>query len=74
MRESEAPEGDAGPEAGGDVAYLRGVAAAGGDEVGDYPAGVADFGALVGEDEEGSSESCTVGNGGFEEVEFAGLC
>lgn len=51
MGEEEAAEGDAGPETGGDVADVRGGGVSVGDEEGDDPAGDADFGALVAEDE-----------------------
>ena len=73
VRQCEAAERDAGPEAGGHVADFGWVAALV-DQVGDDPAGFADFGALVGEDEEGADEGRAVGDGAAEEVEFAWFC
>ena len=72
MGEQEAPERDAGPEAGGDVAGREGRGVPVGEQEGDDPAGDGDFGALVGEDEEGAEEGCFVVEGGFEEGAFGG--
>ena len=67
VREQEAAEGDAGPEAGGDVADAGGGGVPVGDEEGDDPARDADLGALVAEDEEGAQDGGFVREGGFEE-------
>ncbi|KAF6229208.1 hypothetical protein HO133_007324 [Letharia lupina] len=56
VREQEAAEGDAGPEARGDVADAGGGGVPVGDEEGDDPARDADLGALVAEDEEGAQD------------------
>ncbi|ODA78169.1 hypothetical protein RJ55_06774 [Drechmeria coniospora] len=55
-RQAEAAEGDARPEAGGDVADGAGVAAAGVDEEGDDPARDGNLGSLVGKDEDGAEQ------------------
>ena len=68
VREEEAAECDAGPEAGGDVADMGGGGVAVGDEEGDDPAGDGDFGALVAEDEEGAEDGGFVAEGRFEEL------
>lgn len=73
MHERETPEHDAAPEAGGDVADLRGGGGALRDEVGGGPAGNGDLGALVGEDEEGSDERGAVLQGD-EEGAAGGCC
>ncbi len=70
--EEEAAEGDAGPKARGDVADARGGGVPVGDEEGDDPAGDADLGALVAEDEEGAEDGGLVGEGGFEEFGAGG--
>ena len=72
VREEEAAEGDAGPEAGRDVADAGRGGVAVGDEEGDDPAGDGDFGALVGEDEEGAEDGGFVAEGLFEELRFGG--
>lgn len=54
MGEEEAAQRDAGPEAGGDVADVRGGGVPVGDEEGDDPSRDGDFGALVAEDEKGA--------------------
>ena len=55
MREEEAAQRDATPEAGGHVTYvLRGVRVPVREQERDHPAGDGDFGALVGEGEEGA--------------------
>lgn len=65
VREHEAAEGDAGPEAGGDVAGGAGGRVPVSEQEGDDPAGDGDFGALVGEDEDGAEEGRFVAEGLF---------
>ena len=72
VRQQEAAQRDAAPEAGGDVPDARGLAGAVRDEEGDDPAGDGDFGALVGEDEEGAEDGGPVAEGLLEEDGFAG--
>ena len=67
VREGEAAERDAGPEARRDVADAGGGGVPVGDEEGDDPAGDGDLGALVAEDEEGAEDGGFVCEGGFEE-------
>lgn len=68
--EEEAAEGDAAPEAGGDVADTGGGRVPVGDQEGDDPAGDGDFGALVGEDEEGAEDGGFVPQCLFEHLPF----
>ena len=73
VREQEAAQRDTAPEAGCDVADALGRGVAVGDEEGDDPAGDGDFGALVGEDEEGAEDGGFVPEGLFQEDGFAGF-
>lgn len=72
VREAEPADGDARPEAGRDVAHGFRVAVARRDEEGDDPARDGDFGALVGEDEEGAKEDDADFEGGEHAQELGG--
>lgn len=70
--EQESAERDAGPEAGGYVAGGERGGVSVGEQEGDDPAGDGDFGALVGEDEEGAEEGRFVAESCFEGGAFGG--
>ena len=72
VREEEAAQGDAGPEARGDVADARGRRVPVGDEEGDDPARDGDLGPLVAEDEEGAQHGGFVREGGSQEFGAGG--
>ena len=72
VREEEAAERDAGPEARGDVTHAPRRRVPVRDEEGDDPAGDGDLGALVAEDEEGAEHGRLVREGGLEELGAGG--